>query len=116
MAHEGVVREHGPPEPYAMHTVRVAEMLAALGCADEVVAAGHLHDVIEDTVFTRADLAAVFGEKVAALVSEVTKPDDRTGNRAARKARDREHYAKATPAGATIKLADMIDNWGGKAN
>lgn len=52
-----------------------------------------------------------FGAAVAALVIEVTdvsRPSD--GNRAARKAKDRDHLAKASPDAQTIKLADLISN------
>ncbi len=98
-------------EPYVNHLRNVAQLLADHGQSPEVVAAGWLHDTIEDTDTTFADLSEAFGSRVATLVLEVTdvsSPVD--GNRVARKAKDRQHLARSSVAGATIKLADLIDN------
>jgi (p)ppGpp synthase/HD superfamily hydrolase len=98
-------------EPYAVHLREVAGYCAEVGCRDEVVAAAWLHDSKEDQGVTDAELRALFGDDVARLVDEVTdqsRPDD--GNREARKAIDREHNARASPEGKTIKLADLISN------
>lgn len=110
-AHAGVFRKWSG-EPYVEHAARVAGSLAALGFGPEVVAAGYLHDVIEDTPATEAELAAEFGPKVAAWVVEVTNPKipKVPGNRAARKAAVVNHLAGASYEGASIKLADMADN------
>jgi (p)ppGpp synthase/HD superfamily hydrolase len=108
MAHAGVVRKW-TGEPYVEHPERVAARLSALGFGPEVVAAGLLHDVVEDTHISAAVLAAEFGAKVAELVLEVTKPKV-PGNRAARKAAFRAHLAKSSYEGASIKLADECDN------
>jgi (p)ppGpp synthase/HD superfamily hydrolase len=73
--------------------------------------AGLMHDVIEDTTTTRDEIAARFGPDVAALVSEVTDVSVHSdGVRAVRKAIDREHVARASHAGQSIKLADLISN------
>lgn len=112
-AHAGVTRKWTNGEPYVNHPARVAAMLAGLGFPDEVVAAAFLHDVVEDTPVTNADLAAEFGSTVAALVAEVTDPNEIPkvpGNRPERKAAYKAHLAKASCEGASIKLADMIDN------
>ena len=98
-------------EPYAVHLKEVADMVADAGLRPEAVAAAWLHDTLEDTYATEADLREKFGDDVAKLVLEVTdvsQPQD--GNRAARKAKDREHLANASPEGKTIKLADLISN------
>jgi len=108
-AHAGVVRRWSG-EPYVEHPKRVAAMLAALGFGPEVVAAAVLHDVVEDTPVGAEALKFVFGAKVAALVVEVSKPKNLPGNRAARRAAYRAHLAGASYEGASIKLADMIDN------
>ena len=76
-----------------------------------MVAAAWLHDTVEDTPATFEEIEREFGADVAALVKELTdvsRPGD--GNRAARKAIDREHTAAASPRAKTIKLADIIDN------
>jgi (p)ppGpp synthase/HD superfamily hydrolase len=98
-------------ELYVSHCASVARTVAECGAAPEVIAAAMLHDVLEDTEVTAEELRTVFGDRVTALVLEVTDiscPSD--GNRAARKAIDRAHLAKSSPDGATIKLADLIDN------
>jgi (p)ppGpp synthase/HD superfamily hydrolase len=98
-------------EPYIVHPAEVVSIVATVAHTDEMLAAAYLHDVVEDTGVTIADIRAEFGEEVADLVSwltDVSRPED--GNRAVRKARDREHIAMA-PAGAhTVKLADLIAN------
>jgi len=98
-------------EPYITHCKAVMEIVAQHTDDMATICAAVLHDTVEDTSVTREDIALVFGEAVAALVMEVTdasKPED--GNRAARKQIDREHLAKSSPEGATIKLADLINN------
>lgn len=100
-------------EPYSAHCEAVARIVAEYTEDQEVIAAACLHDTIEDTDVTPEEIAEVFGDRVARLVIEVTdvsRPED--GNRQARKALDREHVARSSPEGATIKLADLIDNTG----
>jgi guanosine-3',5'-bis(diphosphate) 3'-pyrophosphohydrolase len=67
--------------------------------------------VVEDTGVELALIGTEFGRTIELLVgylTDISKPVD--GNRAARKAIDREHTAQASPAAKTIKLADLIDN------
>jgi len=70
-AHEGVKRASG--EPYISHCLAVARNLAQLGLDTSTIAAGLLHDVLEDTPVTREELAAQFGEEIASLVDGVSK-------------------------------------------
>jgi (p)ppGpp synthase/HD superfamily hydrolase len=67
LAHEGQVRK-GTSIPYITHPYTVGMMLARSGCSDEVVAAGILHDTVEDTELTLEYIAREFGEKIAAIV------------------------------------------------
>ena len=70
-AHEGQARKSG--EPYIIHPLCVGIILAELELDKETIVAGLLHDVVEDTVMTDAEIAAEFGAEVALLVDGVTK-------------------------------------------
>lgn len=69
--HEGQFRSSG--EPYFIHPVAVANILADLNMDDETIVAGLLHDVLEDTEVTEEELTDIFGEEIALLVEGVTK-------------------------------------------
>lgn len=98
-------------DPYWTHPVAVAMMVQKFTIDDDVIKAAILHDVLEDTTVIYDEIVRAFNSRVADLVQEVTdasKPSD--GNRKKRKAIDLEHLAKSSPEGATIKLADILDN------
>ena len=69
--HEGQVRKSG--EPYLIHPLNVAYILAELGMDEATIVGGLLHDVVEDTEYTREDLVGDFSEEIAVLVDGVTK-------------------------------------------
>lgn len=98
--------------PYWTHLAEVAGMVAtAVGADDKMIAAAWLHDCVEDTSASIADIEYSFGRDIAGLVAGLTDisiPD--IGNRAARKKLDREHVARGCWKIHTIKLADIISN------
>lgn len=109
-AHEGQVRKY-TNEPYVTHPIAVAGLLKDAAMPPSVIAAGLLHDVLEDTTATREDILHIFGPEVTKLVVEVTdisKPED--GNRKKRKDIDMRHLMLASYEGQSIKCADLIHN------
>lgn len=96
---------------YLFHLLNVAELVSTVNDDLVILTAALLHDVIEDCEVTAEALENLFGEEVAKLVVEVTDVSTlEDGNREERKRLDREHLAGSSPEGATIKLADIIDN------
>ena len=97
--------------PYMVHPIRVARIVHEYTDDANIIAAAMMHDVLEDTDVTAEEMRKVFGDVITDLVLEVTdvsRPGD--GKRAARKEKDKEHLARSSAGGATIKLADIIDN------
>lgn len=119
-AHAGQTRKYNGA-PYVTHPGRVAARAAVRPDAtEELVAAAFLHDVLEDTPTGSGELRDLFGDKVAALVLELTAPSELVYKgreaekppRAVRKKADREHYAKASKEAKILKMLDRIDNLG----
>lgn len=98
-------------EPYYNHPFEVANILSFAGEGEETIAAGYLHDVVEDCGISEREIRITFGGRVADLVmmvTDISRPED--GNRKHRKAMDRDHLAQADADGQSIKLADLISN------
>ena len=98
-------------EPYIVHPTEVASIVATVPHTNEMLAAAYLHDTVEDTGVSIVDIQVEFGNEVASLVgwlTDVSKPEQ--GNRAVRKAIDRDHTACAPAEAQTVKLADLIAN------
>jgi GTP diphosphokinase / guanosine-3',5'-bis(diphosphate) 3'-diphosphatase len=111
-AHSGQQRSSG--EPYIIHPIGVAEVLAELGMDTPTIVAALLHDVVEDTDLTVADIAEEFGDGAAMLVDGVTKLD--RIQVASREEQQAESLRKMLIAMASdfrvlvIKLADRLHN------
>jgi guanosine-3',5'-bis(diphosphate) 3'-pyrophosphohydrolase len=97
-------------EPYMNHLTEVAELVAQAseGTDHDLIIAAILHDVVEDTPTTIADVAEHFGERVAGLVAEVT--DDKRLPKAERKRLQVEHARTASMGAKIVKLADKTSN------
>lgn len=103
-------RKDAEATPYINHPLALATILAKEGgVADaEVIAAALLHDTVEDTETTPAELEARFGPTVAAIVAEVT--DDKSLPKAERKRLQVTRAAHKSPGAKLVKLADKIAN------
>ena len=102
-------------EPYIVHPKAVAAYLSRKAYPTDVIVAAILHDVLEDTTMSYADLRCSvkgFGKVVADLVLEVTNPSKAQPElpRALRKQIDRQYLAGASLNAKAIKCADIIDN------
>jgi len=108
--HNGMARKGRGNEPYINHLAEVAKILADVtdGADAELVAVGWLHDTVEDTDTTREELAQKFGERVAALVVEVT--DDMSLPKATRRQKQIEDAPHKSAGARLIKIADKISN------
>lgn len=112
--HEGHVRKYTGKPYFDAHCVSVAEAVAANGGNEDMVIAALLHDTVEDTDTTFAEIGAAFGARVSGLVTELTDvytheayPDL---NRATRKKLEADRMADASPQAKMIKYHDMKDN------
>jgi (p)ppGpp synthase/HD superfamily hydrolase len=96
--------------PYVNHLAEVARLLtvATNGANAELVAAGWLHDTVEDTATSHEELVSNFGGDVASLVMEVT--DDKSLPKAERKRLQVLKTPTKTPRAKMIKLADLTSN------
>jgi (p)ppGpp synthase/HD superfamily hydrolase len=73
-AHEEQKRK-GTETAYIIHPFSVGVILAKAGCSDEIIAAGILHDTVEDTPVRIETIREVFGETVASIVESCSEPD-----------------------------------------
>ena len=111
-AHEGQFRASG--EPYIMHPLAVAEILAHLQIDHITLIAALLHDVVEDTEYTKENIEKLFGSEVAFLVDGVTKLNQFQYE--TKEDRQMENYRKMILAMAkdvrvvVIKLGDRLHN------
>lgn len=108
--HAGQRRKGASKEPYINHLAEVAMLLAEAtdGRNAALVAAGWLHDTVEDTGASREDIETLFGADVAALVLEVT--DDKRLPKAERKRLQIVNAPDKSAGAKQLKMADKISN------
>jgi len=108
-AHEGQVRKGGAGVPYAVHPLHVALLLARLGAEPEVIQAGLLHDVVEDSpLWTMGRVEAEFGPRVAGIVAELSEDKSLTWEE--RKRSGLKRVAEMSPEAALVKGCDKLHN------
>ena len=110
LKHRDQRRKDADASPYINHPIALANVLAGEGGVTDsvVLVAAILHDTLEDTQTTSAELREHFGEKIAAVVEEVT--DDKRLLKEERKRLQIEHAAAISPEAKLVKLADKICN------
>jgi guanosine-3',5'-bis(diphosphate) 3'-pyrophosphohydrolase len=120
-AHGDQMRKY-TPEPYIVHPVRVMELCAKYTENTAILCAALLHDVLEDTNVTEAELLAFLrtvmseqeAERTLKLVVDLTdvyiKEKFPKYNRRTRKQMERERVARTSPDAQTVKYADIYDN------
>ena len=107
-AHQKQKRK-GTKIAYITHPFAVGIILAKAGCSEEVVAAGILHDTIEDARIKRSRIREEFGEKVASIVEKCTEPDKRRSWRK-RKQHTLDSLKKAGLDVKFVVCADKLHN------
>lgn len=110
LKHVGQRRKGEAAEPYINHLTEVGELVASATGGEDLglIIAAVLHDTVEDTATSPAELRAAFGPRVAELVAEVT--DDKSLPKAERKQLQIKHAAMASAGAKIIKLADKTSN------
>ena len=114
MAHRGQVRVSG--EPYLVHPLEVARILAEMHLDEVAIATGLLHDLLEDTWVSEDELEEQFGEHITSLVKALTKITTMEQSYAAREAAQAENVRRMLLASIAdvrvilVKLADRLHN------
>jgi (p)ppGpp synthase/HD superfamily hydrolase len=108
VAHRKQTRK-GSETPYIAHPYAVGMILAREGCSDEVIAAGVLHDTVEDTELTLADLEREFGAAVAEIVRGCSEPD-KSLSWEERKEHTLEELKRASDEVRMVSCADKLHN------
>ena len=108
-AHMGQIRKSEPDKPMIIHPISVGMLLEEYGYDEAVVAAGYLHDVVEDTKYTIEDIKREFGDEVANLVMGASEPD-KSLSWEERKAHTIEETKKLPLKNKLVICADKINN------
>ena len=110
-AHSDQVRKSEPNKPMVIHPINVAKLLESYGFDDNVVAAGYLHDVVEDTKYELVDIRENFNEDVESLVKDASE-SDKSLSWEDRKKETIEKLKKIDLRHKAVVIADKINNLG----
>ncbi len=103
-AHKGQTRQ-GSGKPYSVHPIDVVEILQFMGIKDDdIICAGYLHDVLEDTKYSQDLIRTNFGDVVLSIVNELTFPPDVS---------DEDYWKKCDAMSSDakwVKMADILSN------
>ncbi len=108
-AHMGQIRKSEPDKPMIIHLISVGILLEEYGYDDAVIAAGYLHDVVEDTNYTIEDIKREFGDEVANLVMGASEPN-KSLSWEERKAHTIEETKTLSLRNKVVICADKINN------
>lgn len=108
-AHAGQLRRGRGSVPYVVHPLHIAIMLARWGMDEDLVTAGLLHDVVEDSdAWTLERIEAEFGAHLATIVGELT--EDKSKSWEERKQSGIDKVARLSSQAATVKAVDKLHN------
>lgn len=115
-AHAGQIRKGALREPYLVHPLEVAALVAHAtnDCDPELIAAAILHDTVEDTATTLDEIACAFGARIRDYVAEVT--DDKSLAKHDQKRIQVETLPRRSDGARLIRLADKVSNLRSLAN
>lgn len=108
-AHMGQMRKSEPDKPMIIHPISVGKLLESYGYDENVVSAGYLHDVVEDTLYTIEDIESEFGRDIASLVMGASEPD-KSLSWEERKKHTIEETKKLPLRNKLVICADKINN------
>ncbi|MBQ9072060.1 MAG: HD domain-containing protein [Bacilli bacterium] len=108
-AHKGQIRKSDKEKPMIIHPINVGNILEEYGFDENVIAAGYLHDVVEDTKYTKEDIEDKFGSDIASLVMGASEPD-KSLSWEERKKHTIEEVKKLDLRHKAIVCADKISN------
>lgn len=106
-AHQGQKRKNAS-EDYVVHPIRVADLLKQAGFREELICAGYLHDVVEDTSYTLKDIEREFGRDIRDLVAAHT--EDKSKSWQERKQHTIDTVREASLELKALIIADKLDN------
>jgi guanosine-3',5'-bis(diphosphate) 3'-pyrophosphohydrolase len=110
--HKDQRRKDKEASPYINHPIGLAEVLVNVGNVTDIntLCAALLHDTVEDTETTAAELTEIFGVEISDIVKEVT--DDKSLSKESRKQAQIDHAMHLSKQARAVKLADKICNLG----